>query len=99
MGQARKLKRKVVQKKAIAMKIKWYNILPKTITMLLILKTISMQIILVKTNSILVQEKIELKLSHALPKKSRNTKKKLKAVRIKQNSENNKEKKIDEFND
>jgi len=31
-------------------------------------------------------------------KKSRNTKKKLKAVRIKQNSENNKEKKIDEFN-
>jgi len=31
-------------------------------------------------------------------KKSRNTKKKLKAVRIKQNSEKNKEKKIDEFN-
>merc|ERR1711874_336411 len=31
-------------------------------------------------------------------KKSRNTKKKLKAVRIKQNSENNKEKKINEFN-
>merc|ERR1711874_432839 len=67
--QPRKLKRWVVQEKAVVMKVKWYNILLKTKTMLLILlKTKTMLLILVKTKTMLVLRKIELKLWHVQEK-------------------------------
>merc|ERR1711874_672676 len=78
--QPRKLKRWVVQEKAVIMKVKWYNILLKTKTMLLILlktktmllilviKTKTMQVILVETKTMLVLRKIELKLWHVQEK-------------------------------
>merc|ERR1711874_269808 len=57
--QPRKLKRWVVQEKAVVMKVKWYNIL---------LKTKTMQVILVETKTMLVLRKIELKLWHVQEK-------------------------------
>merc|ERR1711874_625111 len=77
--QPRKLKRWVVQEKAVVMKVKWYNILLKTKTMLLILlktktmllillKTKTILLILVETKSMLVLRIIELKLCHVQEK-------------------------------